>query len=246
MLPDPAGLLDLPQGFSYRVISSLGETMSDGFTVPDAAERAGLLAAFGIVVVPDGRGDFVHNAAIHVVEPDGRLRLSQRRFTNLGDPAAPGKWQVPVVLSWSKQGRLHRERLLLTDETATFAVPGLVDADWIYPNAGEAGYYRWSLPAEHNLRLARHAAANIGGGQLDHAVTMGFSAAIAQILLLDLVFSVDSIITAVGMTDHIPIMVIAVVVASPGMTCAIHATTRGSGLGRMSSDNTLVSMTIMK
>lgn len=41
---------------------------------------------------------------------------------------------------------------------------------------------------------------------------LGFSAAITQILILDLVFSVDSIITAVGMTDHIPIMVIAVVV----------------------------------
>ena len=40
-----------------------------------------------------------------------------------------------------------------------------------------------------------------------------FSAAITQILLLDLVFSIDSIITAVGMTDHIPVMVIAVVVA---------------------------------
>lgn len=40
-----------------------------------------------------------------------------------------------------------------------------------------------------------------------------FGAAITQILLLDLVFSIDSIITAVGMTDHIPIMVIAVVVA---------------------------------
>lgn len=40
-----------------------------------------------------------------------------------------------------------------------------------------------------------------------------FGAAITQILLLDLVFSVDSIITAVGMTPHLPIMVIAVVVA---------------------------------
>ncbi len=90
--------------------------------------------------------------------PDGRLRLSQRQFTNLGDPAAPGQWQVPVVLNWSKQGRLHRERLLLTEESQTFDVPGLAEADWIYPNAGEAGYYRWSLPAELNVRLARHAA----------------------------------------------------------------------------------------
>ena len=42
---------------------------------------------------------------------------------------------------------------------------------------------------------------------------IGFGAAIAQILLLDLVFSIDSIITAVGMTEHVPIMVVAVVVA---------------------------------
>jgi predicted tellurium resistance membrane protein TerC len=40
-----------------------------------------------------------------------------------------------------------------------------------------------------------------------------FGSAIAQILLLDLVFSIDSILTAVGMTEHLPVMVIAVVVA---------------------------------
>ncbi|MET0183480.1 MAG: TerC family protein [Caulobacterales bacterium] len=45
------------------------------------------------------------------------------------------------------------------------------------------------------------------------AVSLGFSAAIGQILLLDLVFSVDSILTAVGMTDHIPIMFVAVITA---------------------------------
>jgi len=45
------------------------------------------------------------------------------------------------------------------------------------------------------------------------AATISFTAAIGQILLLDLVFSIDSIITAVGMTDHIPIMVVAVLVA---------------------------------
>ena len=38
-------------------------------------------------------------------------------------------------------------------------------------------------------------------------------AAIFQIILLDLVFSVDSILTAVGMTDHVPIMMVAVIVA---------------------------------
>ena len=43
--------------------------------------------------------------------------------------------------------------------------------------------------------------------------TLGFGAAIVQILLLDLVFSIDSILTAVGMTEHLAIMVVAVVFA---------------------------------
>jgi predicted tellurium resistance membrane protein TerC len=52
------------------------------------------------------------------------------------------------------------------------------------------------------------------------AVTLGFAAAIGQILVLDLVFSIDSIITAVGMTEHVPIMVVAVVVAVTVMLLA--------------------------
>ncbi|MFK8333292.1 TerC family protein [Pseudomonas sp. BJa5] len=44
-------------------------------------------------------------------------------------------------------------------------------------------------------------------------VTLGFAAAIGQILVLDIVFSIDSIITAVGMTEHLPIMIIAVISA---------------------------------
>lgn len=43
--------------------------------------------------------------------------------------------------------------------------------------------------------------------------SLGFGAAIVQIILLDAVFSVDSILTAIGMTDHVPIMVIAVLAA---------------------------------
>ena len=50
--------------------------------------------------------------------------------------------------------------------------------------------------------------------------TLGFAAALGQIILLDLVFSIDSIITAVGMTQHVPIMVIAVVVAVIAMMFA--------------------------
>jgi uncharacterized protein len=41
LLPDPAGVLDLPGGFSYQVISRLGDRMDDGFAVPDNADGMG-------------------------------------------------------------------------------------------------------------------------------------------------------------------------------------------------------------
>ena len=44
------------------------------------------------------------------------------------------------------------------------------------------------------------------------AVTATFGATIVQIIAIDLVFSIDSILTAVGMTNEIPIMVAAVVI----------------------------------
>ncbi|MFK7865742.1 MAG: alkaline phosphatase PhoX [Pseudohongiellaceae bacterium] len=38
---DPDGILDLPEGFQYRVLSRLGDTMSDGGTVPNKADGMG-------------------------------------------------------------------------------------------------------------------------------------------------------------------------------------------------------------
>ncbi len=43
--------------------------------------------------------------------------------------------------------------------------------------------------------------------------TISFAGTIIQILILDIVFSLDSVITAVGMTDHLGIMIAAIIIA---------------------------------
>ena len=40
-----------------------------------------------------------------------------------------------------------------------------------------------------------------------------FASVLIQIALLDMVFSLDSVITAVGLADHIPVMILAIVIA---------------------------------
>ena len=59
--PDPAGILELPRGFSYRVISRAGATMSDGLIVP------GKMDGMGCFDLGDGKVALVRN---HELDPD--------------------------------------------------------------------------------------------------------------------------------------------------------------------------------
>ena len=59
LVSDPAGILDLPKGFSYEVVSTLAETMSDGLHVPDRADGMGCIA------LDDNRVALVRNHELH-------------------------------------------------------------------------------------------------------------------------------------------------------------------------------------
>ena len=50
-------------------------------------------------------------------------------------------------------------------------------------------------------------------GEVTNRLVPTFTSVIIQILLLDIVFSLDSVITAIGMARHIPVMIIAVIIA---------------------------------
>jgi predicted tellurium resistance membrane protein TerC len=76
-------------------------------------------------------------------------------------------------------------------------------------------------------------------GEEEHggsAVGNTMAAIILQIMVIDLVFSLDSIITAVGMVDEVAIM-IAAVIASVGLMMAF-----ASGIGRFVSDHPSIKM----
>jgi predicted tellurium resistance membrane protein TerC len=74
----------------------------------------------------------------------------------------------------------------------------------------------WKATTEIHDQVEPEGATFFGG----RAAQLTMSAAVVQILMLDAVFSIDSILTAVGMTPHLPIMVIAVVVAVLAMLFA--------------------------
>jgi len=69
----------------------------------------------------------------------------------------------------------------------------------------------WKSTKEIHELLSGH-----GEEEAERAVTVGFWGVILQIMLIDIIFSLDSIITAVGMVDKLPVM-IASVIASVGL-----------------------------
>ena len=73
-------------------------------------------------------------------------------------------------------------------------------------------------------------------GHASSAVKATFSAVIVQIMIVDMVFSLDSIITAVGMVDRIEVMIVAVIV-SVGMMMLF-----AGAIGRFVSDHPTIKM----
>jgi protein SCO1 len=68
--PQHDGPAELAAYRSRHTASAAGWTMAR----PMPNDLDSWLESFGVIVIPDEWGGFVHNAAIHVVAPDGRLR----------------------------------------------------------------------------------------------------------------------------------------------------------------------------
>jgi len=92
------------------------------------------------------------------------------------------------------------------DGHATFET-ALSIRDLILIAGGVFLLYKATTEIHHSLDPHDKADDKKGGALL------GFGSAIVQILALDMVFSIDSILTAIGMTDDLPVMIVAVVVA---------------------------------
>ncbi len=84
----------------------------------------------------------------------------------------------------------------------------------------------WKATREIHENVDPNAAAKKPEPTTAGKASLGFASAIVQILVIDMIFSVDSILTAVGMTNDLPIMVVAVIIAVMAMLFASGPLTR--------------------
>ena len=110
LLPDPAGVLDLPQGFAYRIISRAGEEMNDGLLTPH---------------LPDGMGCFTAGADRVVLLRNHEVR-------------ADGLDWAPSGPAWSGRHGSTGDRVYDRATTGEL-LPGGGDAADLRPALGAAG-----------------------------------------------------------------------------------------------------------
>jgi uncharacterized protein len=84
IVPDPAGLLDLAEGFSYRILEQLGEPMSDGYRVP------GLPDGMGCFPLADGTLALMRNHELSGVTSIGPYGAGQTAPPEAYDPGSDG------------------------------------------------------------------------------------------------------------------------------------------------------------
>ena len=117
LVEDPEALLALPEGFSYTVISRVGELMSDGFRVP--ARHDGMATFPG----PDGFTLLVRNHEMNWdsprrLGPFGREnelleRLDPGMVYDIGDSGRPALGGTTTLLFDTREQRLVGHRLSL-------------------------------------------------------------------------------------------------------------------------------------
>ena len=116
LVRDPEGILDLPEGFSYRILSRIGQTMDDGLRVPGAAD--GMAAFPG----PEGRVVLVRNhelssgareAGAFGDDNEALDKLPKEDLYDWGHGERPGLGGTTTVVYNAQTGAVEREFLSL-------------------------------------------------------------------------------------------------------------------------------------
>ncbi len=105
LVPDPNGVLDLPRGFSYRVLQRAGEIMSDGYVVPGSFD--------GMACFPGPRGTLVlmRNHENTWIPLTGPYRTGQSAPAEAFDPLGQGA--VTRVVVDARDLRVRESNLVL-------------------------------------------------------------------------------------------------------------------------------------
>ncbi len=114
LLADPKGVLALPRGFTYKIISEEGDEMHDGFLVPGAPDgMAALAGPYGLTVLlrnheltPDDTGPFGEDRKL-------ADKVHPSKIYDAGNGVTPNSGGTSTIVFDTQTGRIVRQFLSL-------------------------------------------------------------------------------------------------------------------------------------
>jgi alanyl aminopeptidase len=111
--------------------------------------------------VPAAFNTFLNQAGVPLLhldvqcgQPQPRVRVRQERFLPIGSKGtAQQSWQLPVCFSYDRDGKPHRQCVLLAAENQEIPLETNACPAWLNGNAGATGYYRVAYPEEWLAKL---------------------------------------------------------------------------------------------
>ncbi len=116
LIPDPKGILSLPKGFTYKIISTQGQIMTDGLLVPGNPD--GMATFRGSM----GKTIIIRNHEISVNDPESGAfgkdntllkKISKTRFYDYGRGASPCYGGTTTLVYNDKTQKVEKEFLSL-------------------------------------------------------------------------------------------------------------------------------------
>lgn len=168
LINDPKGIMNLPNGFSYNIISTKGERMNDGLFLPGAPDG---MAAFpgrrGRVIVvrnhensPDGFGNGPFGPTNELLD-----RVPANRFYDYGNRKMPALGGTTTFVYNPKSGKIEKQYLSLAGTIRNCAGGPTPWNSWLtceestvragaYEGSGEKDHgYVFEVPASEKIRL---------------------------------------------------------------------------------------------
>jgi alanyl aminopeptidase len=96
---------------------------------------------------------------INVTTKGKQVTITQNRFVNAGVDAPAQLWNVPVAIKYGAGDKVKTASVLLNKPSQTLELD--FEPQWIYPDQGALGYYRWVLDDAQFSALIDNAATKL-------------------------------------------------------------------------------------
>ena len=95
--------------------------------------------------------DFLNQPGYATLAVDSDGTVTQNRYSTYGRKMEDLQWQMPLNVKYKKDGEVRNTFYLLDKKSGSIDVPA--GTDWLYPDAGANGYYRWSIEPDQFYSL---------------------------------------------------------------------------------------------